>query len=34
LVPKAALAAGMSLSELCDRIVRLALARRITHDAT
>ncbi len=32
LVPKAARAAGTSFSELCDRIVRLALARRTTHD--
>ena len=34
LLPKAALAAGTSLSELCDRIVGLALARRMTHHGT
>ena len=32
LLPKAALAGGESFTELCDRIVRLAYARRSAHD--
>lgn len=32
LLPKAARAAGMSFSELCDRLVSLACARRLPHD--
>ena len=33
LLPKAARAAGMSFSELCDRIASLASARRRTQDS-